>query len=185
MKKLIVIVGVLVSVMVSCQKQLKPATVIIIDPVHHYYPIIQGETMNVEFELENTSDNPLFIQEIQTSCGCIVPRHELPLVILPHRNGYVSLEYNTIKNDGFVSHYAYCYGNFKDTTAILLQFDTNVVPGHEYIRDYEELWTEQAKQSPTFRRIINSSTSQKGYYIESINSNTENEERDGVDYIIP
>ncbi|MBQ6746091.1 MAG: DUF1573 domain-containing protein [Bacteroidaceae bacterium] len=186
MKKLIIILGVLAFVIVSCNKQLKPASVIVIDPVRHYYPIIQGETMTVEFELENISDNPLFIQEIQTSCGCIVPRSELPLVILPHRNGYVSLDYNTIKNNGFVSHYAYCYGNFQDTTAILLQFDTNVVPSADYIRDYEELWTEQAKQSPTFRRIINSSTSQKGYYIESINNNAATEEeKPSIDYIIP
>lgn len=164
----------------ACQKQLKPATVIVIDPVRHYYPVIQGEKMSVEFEMENTSDNPLFIQEIQTSCGCIVPRSDLPVVILPHKNGVVSLEYNTIMNNGYVSHYAYCYGNFKDTVAIMLQFDTNVVPSADYIRDYEQLWTEQTKNTPAYRNNVNSSTSQKGYYIESDVNQPQTEPEDGT-----
>jgi hypothetical protein len=181
MKKIIYILGILTFALVSCNKQLKPATVIVIDPVRHYYPIIQGEEMTVTYELENTSDNPLFIQEIQTSCGCVIPREELPVVILPHRHGVITLDYNTIKNNGYVSHYVYCYGNFKDTVAIMMEFDTNVVPSSDYIRDYEQLWTEQVKNSPNFQNIINSSTSQKGYYIESIFDESQSNQRGNND----
>ena len=66
---------------VSCDKQLKPASVIVVDPIRHYYPVIQGEMMDLSYEIENTSDNPLFIQELQTTCGCIVSRDELPIVV--------------------------------------------------------------------------------------------------------
>lgn len=96
--------------------------------------------------------------------------------------------FSHLKNSSIVSHYAYCYGNFPDTVAILLQFDTNVVSSADYFRDYEELWIEQAKESPSLRRmIINSSTSQKGYYIESINDNesAEGSNNNSIEYIIP
>ena len=164
----------IIALFAACSKKLEPASVIVIDPVRHYYPIFQGEMMSISFELENTSDNPLFIQEIQTSCGCLVPRAELPIVILPHRNGFIDLEYNTIMNNGYVNHYVYCYGNFQDTTAIVMQFDTNVVPSADYTRDYEQLWLEQAKKQPTIPSIINGSISSKSYYIDSaIENNVE------------
>lgn len=179
-----VLAGVL-ALLAACSKKLEPAEVIVIDPVRHYYPIIQGEKLSVVFEMENISDNPLFTQEIQTSCGCLVPKDELPIVILPHRNGFVSLDYNTIMNNGWVNHYVYCYGNFQDTTAIVMQFDTNVVPSADYTRDYEQLWMEQEKLTPSVPSIINGSISSKSYYIDSaieyaeqeIEEETEEEEK--------
>ena len=150
----------------SCEKHLKPASYIIVDPVRHYYPIIQGETLGVTYEIENTSDTPLFIQEVQTSCGCIVPRDELPIVVLPHKSGFVHTDFNTIKNTGYVCHYIYCYGNFNDTTCVELQFDTNVVPNSDYIRDYEQLWTEQNRVNRTILDFVNGDEKHKGYYTD-------------------
>ena len=151
----------------SCYKKLKPASVIFVDPVRHYYPVLQGELMTIAYEVENISDNPLFIQEIQTTCGCLVPRGQLPIVVLPHRSSSVSLSFNTIKNTGYVDHFIYCYGNFQDTTCVLLEFDTNVVPRADYIRDYEELWHEQATGVGTLRDFVDGMPSQKGYYTET------------------
>lgn len=131
--------------LVSCEKELKPATVVIKDPVRHYYPVLQGEMLEVSYEIENTSDNPLFIREVQTTCGCVVPKTDLPIIVLPKKSGFVQVAFNTIKNIGYVCHYIYCYGNFKDTTCVELQFDTNVVPSADYIRDYEQLWHESAR----------------------------------------
>ena len=150
----------------ACQKQLKPASVIVIDPIRHYYPVIQGEMMDVTYEVENTSENPLFIQEIQTTCGCLIPRDELPIIILPHKSGFVHLEFNTIKNTGYVCHYVYCYGNFRDSSHVEMQFDTNVVPKADYVRDYEQLWNEHAKRKVSVREFVDGTTAQKGYYTE-------------------
>ena len=150
-------------VAVSCSKKLKPATVIIVDPVRHYYPVIQGDMMDIRYEIENTSRNPLFIQEIQTTCGCIIPQGELPIVVLPEKVGYVNLKFNTIKNTGYVNHVVYCYGNFQDTTCVELQFDTNVVPRADYVRDYEQLWHEQNANQKT---VTDGMESQKGYYTD-------------------
>ena len=129
----------------GCKKELLPAEVIIVDPARHYNPVVQGEVMRVRYEIENVSDNPLFIQEVQTTCGCLVAKEDLPIVILPHKKGFLNLDFNTIKNNGFVEHFIYCYGNFKDGNMIELQFDTNVVPQTENSIDYEQLWKEQKK----------------------------------------
>ena len=149
---------------VSCDKELKPASVIVVDPVRHYYPVIQGEMMNLSYEIENTSDNPLFIQEMQTTCGCIISRDDLPVVILPHKVGYIHLTFNTIKNTGYVYHFIYCYGNFQDSTCVELEFDTNVVPRADYVHDYEQLWQEQTTGSSSIRDFVDGMPGQKGYY---------------------
>ena len=148
----------------SCDKELKPASVIVVDPVRHYYPVIQGEMMNLSYEIENTSDNPLFIQEMQTTCGCIISRDDLPVVILPHKVGYIHLTFNTIKNTGYVDHFIYCYGNFQDSTCVELEFDTNVVPRADYVHDYEQLWQEQTTGSSSIRDFVDGMPGQKGYY---------------------
>ena len=155
-----------ILLLVNCEKELKPVHVVVVDPVRHYYPVIQGELMGVTYELENVDEDPLFIREVQTTCGCLVPRDELPIVILPHKSGFVHLDFNTIKNTGYVCHYVYCYGNFADSTSIELSFDTNVVPRADYIRDYEQLWTEQTNHKGSMREFVDGTTAQKGYYTE-------------------
>lgn len=149
---------------VACDKQLKPASVIVVDPIRHYYPVIQGEMMNLSYEIENISDNPLFIQEIQTTCGCVISRDDLPIVVLPHKIGYIRLTFNTIKNTGYVDHFIYCYGNFQDSTCIELEFDTNVVPRADYVHDYEQLWQEQHTDAKSIRDFVDGMPGQKGYY---------------------
>ncbi|MBR1755722.1 MAG: DUF1573 domain-containing protein [Bacteroidaceae bacterium] len=181
----------MLAIMISfaaCQKELKPATVAVKDPVRHYYPVIQGETLGVTYELENTSDNPLFIREIQTTCGCVVPRDELPIVVLPKKSGFVHLEFNTIKNNGYVCHWVYCYGNFKDSTCVELQFDTNVVPSADYIRDYEQLWHEQSLANRSLRDYVDGLSSQKGYYTDALidpRAERSEERQDAIDNLTP
>ena len=147
-------------------KQLEPAEVEILDRIRHYYPVVQGELLGVTYEIENTSDNPLFIQEVQTTCGCIVPSDDLPIVILPKRVGYLRLNYNTIKNSGYVHHYVWCYGNIADSTYRELQFTTNVVPEADYVHDYEQLWHDQEVRKGTIRDYVDGEASEKGYYTD-------------------
>lgn len=160
----------------GCSKELQPAEVIVIDPVRHYYPVVQGEMMGIDYEIENISDNPLFIQEIQTTCGCLVARDDLPIVVLPHKKGFIHLEFNTIKNSGYAEHFVYCYGNFKDGNMIELQFDTNVVPQADYSRDYEQLWKEQSKDVVQKRTRDDGTYDVKGYYIGNEDEETPQEE---------
>ena len=152
---------------IACEKKLRPADVEITDPVRHYYPIVQGEQLKVNYEIENNSDEPLFIQEIQTTCGCLVPHGELPIVVLPGKRNSVRLIYNSIKNTGMVEHYVWLYGNFTDSNYRELRFDTNVVPPADYTRDYETLWHEQITNTGSLKDMVDGYSSDKGYYIDN------------------
>ena len=150
----------------SCQRKLEPASVEIKDVKRHYYPVIQGELLGITYDIENTSDHPLFIQEIQTTCGCIIPDDKLPIVILPNQTGKVHLKYNSTKNTGFVEHFAWFYGNFSDSLYREVRFDTNVVPPNDYTRDYEELYHQVETRSPDMKDLVDGKSTEKGYYTD-------------------
>lgn len=185
-----VVVATVVAVVFSAcaHKRLKEAEVAIEDIDRHYYPVIQGEILPINYEIENTSDVPLVIQEIQTSCGCIVPFDDLPIMVLPNKKNTIRLGYNSIKNTGFVEHQVYLYGNFKDSTYRLLTFDTNVVPPADYTRDYEVLFHEQIEKAPTkLKDLVDGSSADKGYYTDDvgdIRENTRKERQQKADKII-
>ena len=150
----------------ACEKKLEPVEVEITDPYRHYYPVIQGELLGITYDIENTSKYPLFIQEIQTTCGCIIPEDKLPIVILPNQTGKVHLKYNSTKNTGFVEHFAWLYGNFSDSLYRELRFDTNVVPPSDYTRDYEELYHEVETRNPDMKDLVDGKATEKGYYTD-------------------
>ena len=151
----------------SCEKKLKPVEVEITDPYRHYYPVIQGELLGITYDIENTSDHPLFIQEIQTTCGCMFSEDKLPIVILPNQTGKVHFTYNSTKNTGFVEHFAWLYGNFTDSLYREVKFDTNVVPPSDYTRDYEELYHQVMTKSPDLKDLVDGKSTEKGYYTDS------------------
>ena len=152
--------------LVGCEKQLKPVDATFADPIRHYYPVIQGEQLSISFEIENNSDEPLFIQEVQTTCGCIVPTDDLPIVVLPGRRNALRLKYNSAKNSGYVEHFVWCYGNFVDSNYRRLQFDTNVVPPADFTRDYETLYYEQTNHTGSMKDFVDGKASEKGYYTD-------------------
>lgn len=161
----------------SCrEKALKEIDVTIQDPDRHYYPVIQGEILPINYEIENLSDEPLVIQEIQTSCGCLVPYDDLPIMVLPNKKNTIRLGYNSIKNTGYVNHQVYLYGNFRDSTYRLLTFDTNVVPPADYTRDYEVLYHEQAEGgNKSIADFVDGNSVEKGYYTDADGDPLENE----------
>lgn len=164
----------------SCkEKELEPAEVVITDPDRHYYPLIQGDILKVNYEIENISDEPLVIKEIQTSCGCLVPYDELPIMVLPNKKSNIKLAYNSIKNMGHVEHQVYLYGNFTDSIYRQLNFDTNVVPAADYMRDYEELYQEQeTKYGASIKDLVDGRSSDKGYYTDEKGDPRENTRRE-------
>ena len=56
----------------GCKKKVRPTTMVIKDSVRHYYPIKQGQQLDIMFTITNTGDAPLVISDIQPSCGCII-----------------------------------------------------------------------------------------------------------------
>ena len=141
----------------------------ITDPKRHYYPVIQGELLGITYDIENLSDHPLFIKEIQTACGCMIAQDKLPIVILPKQTGKVHFSYNSTKNTGYVEHYAWLYGNFTDSLWRELRFDTNVVPPVDYTPDYEELYHRVETRSADMRDLVDGKSTDKGYYTDDGN----------------
>ena len=154
---------------------------IAVDSIRHYFPVKQGETLKIAYAIYNKSKDNLVIQEVQTSCGCLVPRDDLPIFILSGDTGYVHADFNTTKNVGYVAHYIQCFGNFKNTDSISiideqgkkkwtkyieLRFDTNVVPPSDHHRDYEDVWHEKAGLDATIRDFVDGKSSQKDYWLD-------------------
>lgn len=165
----------------SCKdKDLKEAKVDIKDMKdRHYYPVIQGEMLPITYEIDNTSDVPLVIQEIQTSCGCIIPFDDLPIMVLPGQKNTVRLGYDSNKNTGYVAHQIYLYGNFTDSTKRVLTFDTNVVPPADYTRDYEVLYHDGAqKPKVKIEDLVDGNSVNKGYWMEDTGDERENTRRE-------
>lgn len=157
--------GALLSIC-ACHRELKPVDVEITDAKRHYYPVIQGELLGVTYEVENLSKHPLFINEIQTTCGCYINQDQLPIVIPANQKGKIHFTYNSTKNTGFVENFAWIYGNFADSTWRELQFDTNVVPPVNYTPDYEELWHQVETKAPSMKDLVDGKSTEKGYYTE-------------------
>jgi len=159
----------------------RDTALVVYDSIRHYFPVVQGETLKIAYAINNKSEHNMVIQEVQTSCGCLVSRDDLPIFILPGTTGFVHVDFNTTKNVGYVSHYIQCFGNFKNADSISiideagnekwakyieLRFDTNVVPPADYNHDYEEVWHEETGISGSIRDFVDGKSSQKDYWLD-------------------
>ena len=154
----------------SCRQELKPAKYELVDNDRHYYPIRQGKTMDMMFEVRDIDENPLFIQEVQTSVGLTV-QEEFPVVVLPHKSLLLRVTYDSTKHIGRVNHFINLFGNFErsdgklvDTTMVTFNFDINVVPPSDYYHDYEQFYYEDDAKS-TIRNAVDGADGARRYYM--------------------
>ena len=149
----------------ACSGKVNPTSVVIEDPVRHYYPILSGDELWISYELTNTGKDPLIISEIQTSCGCIL-YDDSKRIIPPGNKEHLLFKYDSFKNTGYVCHQIRLYGNFESSNVMLLEFDVNVVPSSDHIRDYEEVYAKRT-QGKKKNAITKSETDNKDlYYID-------------------
>lgn len=151
---------------VSCSKRVAPTSVEVTDPVRHYFPILQGQTLELMFEVKNAGDNPLVITEIQTSCGCLVADRKSHIIVPPERSQFIRLKYDSNKNVGAVEHTIWVYGNILPAGVVKLKFDVNVVPDAGYTRDYEELYREFGLKNGLVQRMVDGRETDKKYYVD-------------------
>lgn len=123
----------------SCGIKDKKTSMEVKDPDRHYYPIARGEELELLYVVQNTGANPLFITNIQTSCGCVVVDESSFKVLPSGEKGFIRLKYDSNKNIGYVKHYITIYGNFESVDKHELTFDLHVVPNALYTKDYEEI----------------------------------------------
>jgi hypothetical protein len=150
----------------SCDFEEKLVDVKIVDPVRHYYPIVQGQELKIIIELENKSDSPFKITDILTSCGCVMVKEGTFDVIPAQSTGHLELTYNSNKNIGLVNHFIYIYGNLNKADKLEANFDVHVVPDALYTPDYEELHRKEIEDKGGKKNMVEGN--EKGYYLSSV-----------------
>lgn len=148
----------------GCKKEVKPTTMSAVDSLRHYYPVIMGQKLHMSWEIHNTGKEPLVINDIQPSCGCIVDDAEGDKrIVLPEGKLILKFTYDSAKNLGYVHHTIRLFGNMKPRGMYNLVFDINVVPSSDNTRDYEELYNDEAMIGTL---LVDGHANEKGYYTD-------------------
>jgi len=137
------------------------------DPYRKYFPVIQGQDLNIMVRIYNIGDNTLKIFNVLPSCSCVVV--EYPKSIAPGMFGVLQIKFNSLKNIGHVGIYTAILANTKQYEHTFY-FETNVVPDALYIKDYEELYYLKNKEDNSnidVRKLVEGDANNKGYIIDS------------------
>ncbi len=74
-------------------------TVQIIDSVHDFGEVAEGEIVEFNFRFKNTGTAPLVVTNVSASCGCTVPeKPEQP--IRPGETGFIKAKFDSDKRPG-------------------------------------------------------------------------------------
>lgn len=152
----------------GCKKKVGPTQILIPDSVRHYYPMVLGEELDLVYEVKNVGEEPLLINDIQPSCGCIVQDKDNDLIIFPGKTAKLKFVFDSSKNIGFVDHTIRVYGNILPNGVAELKFDVNVVPPSENTPDYEETYSQKQRENRSrgLKEAVDGTSSQKGYMID-------------------
>lgn len=152
-------------VLSSCGMKDKKTNMEIVDPERHYYPILRGQIMDIQYEIENTGNYPLFITDIHTSCGCVLIDESSFKVLPSGGKGFIRLKYDSNKNIGYVKHYMTIFANLESGNKKEITFDLHVVPNSLYTRDYEELYEDR---EGGFKKLVDGEEHNLRYYVDNM-----------------
>lgn len=84
------------------------------DSLHNFGTIKDGDIVQHQYQVFNTGEQPLFIANVQTSCGCTAPSFSKD-PILPGQSAMVTLEFNSKGKEGNVRKKALIVANAKNS----------------------------------------------------------------------
>ena len=94
MKKLIILCSVIFSfAAVTAFNIVEKAEFKFEKETHDFGKIPQGKPVNVEFKFTNIGDEPLIISNIESVCGCTVPKYT-STPVLKGQSGSITVTYN-------------------------------------------------------------------------------------------
>ncbi len=94
MKKLIILCSVVFSfAAVTAFNVVEKAEFKFEKETHDFGKIPQGKPVNVEFKFANIGDEPLIISNIESVCGCTVPKYT-STPVLKGQSGSITVTYN-------------------------------------------------------------------------------------------
>lgn len=151
----------------SCRKEVGTTSVLVLDSIRHYYPVVMGEELEMVYRIANIGTEPLVITDIQPSCGCVVSDGETETIIPPGEESRISFKFDTNKNVGYVRHTIHIFGNIKPDGQALMTFDCNIVPPTNASVDYEENWHERKAKEIAIKGLVDGTSGQKGYWTDA------------------
>lgn len=158
---LTLVVAPIILMLSGCDIKNKRTTIEIIDAERHYHSILRGQVLDVIYQVMNTGKNPLFINNIKTSCGCILIDKSSFKVLPSGGKGFIRIQYDSSKNIGYVKHYVTIFANLEADQPIEASFDLHVVPSGLYTRDYEEIYSNKNPE----KTLVDGQHHEKGYYM--------------------
>lgn len=165
-----VLVLALSALFTGCKRDVGATRVMVKDSVRHYYPIVMNERVYMTFEVTNVGDEPLVINDIQPSCGCVVTNNDLDRIVLPGETMPLEFTYDSSKNVGYVRQTIRVYANVEPKGMFTMAFDVNVVRPTNFSTDYEErrLQTLERDIIMGVKEVVDGKTSEKGYYTDEM-----------------
>lgn len=136
------------------------------DNNRHYYPILQGQPLQMQFKIKNTGKEPFALEDVISTCGCISTSNSSIKSIPAGKEGSLNMVYESNKNTGWVKHQIQIYGNLAYQPFIEVVFDVHVVPNSLHTKDYEELYREQEESKGFIKRWVDGAENNKGYYLD-------------------
>ena len=84
------------------QDSLATTTVMLIDSIHDFGTVTEGEMVEFSFRFKNSGKKPLIVSNVNASCGCTVPeKPEEP--VMPGEMGYIKVKFNSDRRPGQTS----------------------------------------------------------------------------------
>lgn len=153
----------------GCHKRVGPTQLRIVDPVRHYYPLVQGEDLKLNYLIVNTGKVPFIIQDVQPASLSIELTQTPPKLVPSGDSVHISLVYHTDLNIGYVSHKIRIFGNViqVNDSAVSgeaeLFFDSHIVRPTLDKSDYEERYWERKSAN---EKLVEGTRGEQGYYTD-------------------
>jgi len=106
-------------------RTMEQTTIRVQDSSHNFGTIKEGDIVQHDYIVSNTGDKPLYIANVQTSCGCTAPKFEKE-PLLPGKSAVVTLEFDSKGKEGNVSKKARIISNAKNAPYQVIRFDAQV-----------------------------------------------------------
>lgn len=104
----------------------KPLTNVVLTENHwDFKEVKKGESVEHNYEITNTGENPLIISHVKPGCGCTAPEYTKE-PILPGQKGVITLKFDSSSFDGLQNKQAEVYANVENAP-IVISFSANVI----------------------------------------------------------
>jgi Protein of unknown function (DUF1573) len=104
-----------------------------INPVRNFGTVKEGDSVTIVFRCKNTGDNPLFLSDIHSPCGCTVP-HYTEKVILPGEEDELPVYFNTVGQEKSVHKSIVVTSNTSNGAKHALSFEGEITSADKSLK---------------------------------------------------